>query len=335
MASAQNTEIVTEATQRTIGYDQSWSETANTSDPETGIEVVNLNHVDGGSVSFLFASPPLDQVSARDAVLEGLKSESTDYTVIDSGQYDNTAYELAHFSDGDATLGVFAIVTSDATATTIVMAVGPVEIFSDVIGRIHGGVTLDGVQALRGVDGDGLQTQLQVSDATSVTTSGEDPLAGENTSETDTSGETTAGSGGEYTDAAFGYTVTYSGKWAPGNQDVGDFDLISTEPLTLVSFSGMENSGFTGTDFELLLTDSFMETLGPDSELVGTYSDADSAVFVGTSGDYLFVQQIIAISPTEAIIVTAVSSGATSPEDVYAMLREINISGTPLLAPVG
>lgn len=335
MASAQNTEIVTEATQRTIGYDQSWSEATNTSDPESGIEIVDLNHVDGGSVSFVFATPPLNQAGARDAVLEGLKSDSADYTVIDSGQYDNTAYELAHFSNGDAKLGVFAIVTSDATSTTIVMAVGPVETFKDVIGRIHGGVRLDGVQALRGVDGDGLQTQLQVTDATSVTTSGEDPLAGEDASDTDTSGGTTAGSGGEYTDDIHGYTVTYSGTWDPGNQDVGDFDLISAEPLTLVSFSGLENSGYSGADFELLLTDSFIETLGADGELVSTFSDSQSAVFVGTSGDYLLVQQIIAVSPTEAVIVTAVSSGAGSPDAVYAMLREISVSGTPLMGPVG
>lgn len=334
-AAAQVTEVVTAQTQRTIGYDQSWQESNNESDTETQLEFVTLEHVDGGVVGFVFSVQQLDNTQVRDAILDGARESSEAYTVIDSGEYDNTAYELAHFKSGDTKIGVFVLAVNSPAGTTATMVTGPVDSFKDVIGRVQAGVTLDGNQVLRGVDGASLQTQLQVTQASSVTTTADLPETTSNS--TETGGSTTdSAASGEFTSPTWGYTVAHDSSWQVSNEAITEYDLIKFDPLVLVGIQGIENVGFTGPDFELALTETFIESLGPGGELIGVYSNQTSAVFVGVNAEgMVLIQEIIAVSPTVAVIVTAVSDGSADMQTVFTHLRSISISGIPLLSPVG
>lgn len=334
-AVAQTTTIVTEKTQRTIGYDQSWSETSRDSDADTGLEFVTLDHKDGGRVGFIFSSDQLDQAQVRDATLERTKTDTEDYTVIDSGQYDNVAYELAHFKTDGEKLGIFVLVVNTPAGTTVVMVTGEVDAFKDAVGRVQAGVTLDGVPVLQGVDGASLQTQLQVTQASSVTTSSELPAAEANESETSAQPTGNTATGAEFTSPSYGFTVTYGAPWESGNQGIGELDLLTYSPLTVVSFQGVENAGFSGQDFELVLLETFIEFLGPGGEFVGSSSTQSSAVFIGASGGMVLIQEVIAVSPTVAVIVTAVADGSADADVVIANLRTIRVNGTPLLSPMG
>lgn len=334
-AVAQNTTKVTELTQRTIGYDAFWAENSSESDASTGLELVILDHVDGGRVGFIFSNDQLNQADVRDVTLEGTKSNSEDYTVIDSGQYENVAYELAHFKSANQQMGIFLLVVNAPTGTTVVMVTGEVDIFKDAVGRAQAGITLDGVPTLQGIDGASLQTQLQVTEASSLTSPGSLPTAISNESETNSRQTISAASGTEYTNAAWGYTVAYGAPWEVGNQGVAEFDLLNYSPLTIVGFQGIENLGLSGYDFEALLVETFLESLGFGGEIIGTYSNQESALFIGASDGYVLIQEIIVVSPTVVVIVTTAADGRADPDLVFANLRTIRVNDIPLLSPLG
>lgn len=334
---AQQTSVTTELLAHDVDWGGSWELEDHTSEASAGMESVQLQSDDHTAFFVaIFSDQQLPRVEAREAVLSSIKEADADVTVIDAGDYGNLSYELTAFDAGDQRFGAFTLVFTEPTGTVIYQIAAPQADFAAAVEHAQTQITVDANPIFVGIDGGSLAVQIGAAESVAniPTNSGSDTGTGSvNSSETNsqTSNQTASSSStGSHTVAGWNYTVNYPTTWTPAG-DIGDFSLSYGPPSAMIGFMAIENPGVDGSTLEIVLLDTFKETLGPGGTFVTSGSDASRAVFVGVSGEGLgLIQEIIIVSPSTLIIVTMVVIDDT--EAAVANAKQIDINGIRILS---
>lgn len=119
-----------------------------------------------GELSFLMVlSVPagLDLDGIRDAALASLLSNDEDSITIDRGSYGDVSYSLDTLSGDGADLGAFTLLRSgeNGSETFAWIFVSLIPTFASEFDKAQNSFTLDGVPPFTGIEGAGLQSQLE------------------------------------------------------------------------------------------------------------------------------------------------------------------------------
>lgn len=157
-----DTTYVLEITGEEITWDEPWAFDEDVSEVGDGYEIVALS---GDFSSLLISVLPngLDIEDARDLVLDEFKSGTDAFATVDRGAYDNISYSLDVATIDGADLGVFTLFRggSGNTPTFAYIFIGTVQGFSDDFESAQEEIAIDGDPIFDGVDGEGLENQLE------------------------------------------------------------------------------------------------------------------------------------------------------------------------------
>lgn len=157
-----DTTYVLETTGEEITWDDPWAFDDDISEVGDGYEIVALT---GGLSNLLISVLPngLDIEQARDLVLDEFQAGTDAFATIDRGAYDNISYSLDLANIGGADLGVFTLFRggSGDVPTFAYIFIGAVQAFSDGLGSAQEEIAVAGDPIFEGVDGGGLQAQLE------------------------------------------------------------------------------------------------------------------------------------------------------------------------------
>lgn len=157
-----DTTYVLESTDEVVTWDDPWDFDEDISEAGDGFEIVALT---GGSSSLLLSVLPggLDIEEARDLVLDEFAAGTDGFATIDRGAYGAISYSLDLADVGGTDLGVFTLFRSGSgnTPTFAYIFISSVQGFSDGFSSAQEQIAIDGEPIFEGVDGDGLQTQLE------------------------------------------------------------------------------------------------------------------------------------------------------------------------------
>lgn len=328
---AQASEFTSASNGATITWSNDWEIGTEHSDQSLGIDGLSLEAVSGNSgLNFIFTADQFNREEVREALLSNLKQDADDYKVIDSGDYDNLAYELSSIEVANGKVGSFILVLT-GTGTTAVHIVAPIDDFAESVAKAQGSVQLNQSPVLQGIDGESLQAQLEVAPEAGSKQPSPKTSTETNSSETSSSSKTSSSASDQsYTEPTWGYTVNYPGEWSDQSMGIGDLDLINSTP-TIVSFMGIDNPGVAGTVIEGALLPTFMDVLGPNGTFIASSSNAERAVFVGETDGMVMIQELIIVSPGVVVIVTAVVAIGQMDAELPA-LQQITINGKRILS---
>lgn len=305
-------------TGNTLEWSADWMMGTSETDDAAGIERRTLfQPVNTIILNLAFSSQILDREQAREAMLENFKDETEDYLVIDSGDYEHIAYELSTFSVEMGEMGSFILVMT-GSGTTVIHVIAPIDQFSTGIQSVQGSILVDGSPVLQGIDGDGLQKQLEaIPDGPALNESDVNQASSETPDV------------GTYTNSEWGYTVDYPSGWSPNVSGMGDFDIVNSDGSASVNFTAIENPGLDGFTLELSMKSLFTAVMGPSGTLLRSESDANRAVFVGESEGTILIQEIIVHSPSVVVLVTVTISGDY---DAYIdQIQDVMVDGEGIL----
>lgn len=282
-----------------------------------------------------------DLVAVRDAMIDGVSegSEAT-YQTIDSGSYDNVAYQLDKTKISGKPVGVFTVLIdreagSDATG---LVYFAPIDSFGVSMQSAQAEITVDGDPVLQGIDGPTLQQMLGSAPSSAASgssgTSASKPQGSSNTSETSRSRQSSGNSTSSataYTDPTWGYTVTYGGPWSTrGDLDAGDFAVASSSPLAVIAFVGIDGSPFIGYDMATVANLIGGELVPAGAHVLRMTSDSNQFLIAYEDGGKVFVQVLTLTSYGVAVLTTLVTSSSDA-SDVIATARDtVLVDGEPL-----
>jgi hypothetical protein len=157
-----DTTYVLETTGEEVTWDDPWAFDEDISEVGDGYEIVALT---GGVSSLLISVLPngLDIEEARDLVLDEFQAGTDAFATIDRGAYDDISYSLDLANIGGVDLGVFTLFRggSGDTPTFAYIFIGAVQGFSDGFESSQEEIAIGGEPIFNGVDGEGLQRQLE------------------------------------------------------------------------------------------------------------------------------------------------------------------------------
>lgn len=323
MVAAQAGIYTSNVTGNTLEWSADWMMGTSEDDAAAGIERRTLfQPVNSTILNIVFATQIMDREQAREAMLENFKEGTEDYQVIDSGDYEHIAYELSTFSIEQGEMGSFILVMT-GNGTTIIHVIAPIARFASGIQSTQGSISIDGSPVLQGIDGDGLQNQLEdVPESSSLDVSDSETSS---TQPSDDSPE-----GGSYTDSEREYTVEYPAGWSLDGSGTGDFDLVNADGTASVSFAAIEIPVLDGFALEMAMKSLFTGVLGPEGSFVTSESNASRAVFVGERDGTIVIQEMIVHSPSVVVVVTVVINGDY--KEHIDQIREVKVDGESILS---
>ncbi len=145
-----------------LAWDGNWTLEPDSTAQEDGLEMVLLSQ----QVSFLAVlSVPagIDMDDTRDAFLEGFLGSGDDSITIDRGSYGAVSYSLDTINYDGIDMGAFTLFRSGQNGgdTFAWVFVSLVDSFASQFASAQNAFTLDGNPPFTGIDGQGLQDQLQ------------------------------------------------------------------------------------------------------------------------------------------------------------------------------
>lgn len=157
-----DTTYVLETTGEEVTWDDPWAFDEDISEVGDGYEIIALT---GGASSLLISVLPngLDIEEARDLVLDEFQAGTDAFATIDRGAYDNISYSLDLADVGGVELGVFTLFRggSGDMPTFAYIFISSIQGFADGFAGSQEEIAIDGDPIFDGVDGAGLQDQLE------------------------------------------------------------------------------------------------------------------------------------------------------------------------------
>lgn len=157
-----DTTYVLETTGDEVTWDDPWEFDDDISETGDGYEIVALN-AELSSLLISVLPNGLDIEEARDIVLDEFAAGTDEFATIDRGAYDNISYSLDLANVDGTDLGVFTLFRrgSGSTPTFAYIFISSIQGFGDGFASSQERIAIDGDPIFKGVDGDGLQTQLE------------------------------------------------------------------------------------------------------------------------------------------------------------------------------
>lgn len=288
------------------------------------------NDRDGAAMSVLFVpSGQLPIVQIRDIALESFQEGTTDLDVIDSGTYDNVAYELDRFSMDGTPVGMFTLVIDRAGTTggtTSVTYLAPVDTFAASMSAAQDEVVVDGQPIFTGIEPSSLQEQLG-GPATRTTT-----VANESETSASTGDDViTIEDADSYVDPEWGYVIEFGPVWEDVIEE-GDFSLTSSvdETTTVVRFSGFDGAGVPMQTIADTLETNLIENSRLETEITDTIVTDDRVLIVGEMVLGVVIQEAITTPSGQTVLATYVIMGDS--DTAVATLQEtVSVDGVQVL----
>lgn len=337
-ANAQSTDShTTSFGNHTVAWSGAW-DLESVDDLDAGEMLLFMNERSISVLGVLFMPSGFDLEMMRDAALEGFQEDGTTLEVIDSGAYDNVAYELDRMSYDGVDVGLFTLVI-DRAATTgdtqAIMFLAPIDVFAESMSAAQNEMTVDGQGIFKGIDPSSLQTQLggPATGTTSTSTSSSSRSSGSSSSSGNESETGSSSSGDAYTNPVWGYTVVYGPQWSTGS-DVGDFSLNSMSPVTIIGFLGMDIQGLPMSTVFDIMQPEFQNNLPAGSQMITQVVSADRVLLAASTPTGTFVQELINTPAGSTVLITMATQG--NADAVVADIQNtISLDGVSLFLQLG
>lgn len=224
---------------------------------------------------------------ARTAALTTLGGDPAAVTALDQG----ASYWFQLIPINGVPHGVFALAQTspDGATLTMTMFVSPVPDFAAGLGQAQGTVTLDGAPVFDGVDGAGLQAQLEANAPAPAASATDVPAA-------------TFVPIGSWTDESFGYTVEWAAGWSSaGERNTNTFMLAPDARNAIVHMTAIPRDRSTPETWAALFEDRFPEIV-PGIALLHPVVGENNTIGAGVVGDEMMVEEVLFLDDGETVV---------------------------------